>query len=235
MIDIKENPLLTACFLSIAIMIGFVQSIQAQPFIASPEIAQIALPTDNDEYSDLVQKAEYSNTDIDFKKLRFSYLNSNSRKKASLKIKEISNLHKNIMEAMEHDNVDLVMNDAIEILSINYLDLMAHKALRQSCMQKGNTACSEHEHYIEFGLLNSIMGSGNGKSCGTGWEVVSIDEEYFILGMQNLEINTQSLIQDKNACDKFDTTTPEGGKKVFYFNINKLLQTENNDLMNAQK
>jgi Domain of unknown function (DUF4919) len=58
-----------------------------------------------------------------------------------------------------------------------------NKFLRQSCAKLNDDACEKHNHFIEFGLLRSITSSGNGKTCDTAWEVVTIDEEYFILNM----------------------------------------------------
>lgn len=80
------------------------------------------------------------------------------------------------------------------ILSIDYTSLFAHKCLQQSYQQMGDSANYHKYHDIEFGLLNSITKSGDGKTCETGWHVIAIEEEYFILNILGGDFEEQALI-----------------------------------------
>ena len=80
---------------------------------------------------------------------------------------------------------------------------------------------------MEFGLLNSIMASGDGKTCDTGWEVVAIGEEYFIIGMMGDTPSEQSLIQGKNGtCDLLHVRDENGKFQDYYFRIDAVLADE---------
>jgi hypothetical protein len=82
-------------------------------------------------------------------------------------------------------------------------------------------------HDIEFGLLYSITRSGDGKTCETGWHVIQIEEEYFILNMLGADLQKQSISNGrKNTCGKMVVKTEEGDIKTYYFEANKVFEME---------
>jgi hypothetical protein len=105
--------------------------------------------------------------------------------------------------------------------------MFAHKYLQQTYKILGDTLNQKKYHDIEFGLLNSIVRSGDGKTCETGWHVTQIEEEYFILNMIGAELQNQSISSSKkNACDKMVVKTEEGETKTYFFEANKLFEME---------
>jgi Domain of unknown function (DUF4919) len=115
----------------------------------------------------------------------------------------------------------------VKLLSANYIDLYGHKFLRQACAKLHDDGCAAQGHFVEFGLLNSIMASGDGKTCDTGWEVVAIGEEYFIIGMMGDTPSEQSLIQGKNGtCDLLHVRDKNGKFQDYYFRIDAVLADE---------
>ena len=78
-------------------------------------------------------------------------------------------------------------------------------------------------HDIEFGLFNSIVRNGDGKSCATAWPVVQVSEEYFLLQMLNATMPQQSIDTTGGLCDRMAVHTDEGGR-VYYFEISRVFK-----------
>lgn len=137
-------------------------------------------------------------------------------------------LKKQVRTAIKDQDYKKVALLTKETLSLDYTSLFAHKYLRQTYKILGDYVNEKKYHDIEFGLLNSILKSGDGKTCATGWHVTQIEEEYFILGILETNMKSQSLMSvGKNACDKMDVTSKEGSPETYYFEINKVLAQEN--------
>jgi hypothetical protein len=114
-----------------------------------------------------------------------------------------------------------------EMLSIDYTSMFAHKYLQQTYKILGDSINRNKYHDIEFGLLNSITKSGDGKTCETGWHVTQIEEEYFILNMIGADLQSQSISNGgKNACDKMVVKTEGGESKTYFFEANKVFEME---------
>ena len=101
--------------------------------------------------------------------------------------------------------------------------MRAHKMLQQTYKILGDESNRKKYHDIEFGLLRSIVKNGDGKSCKTGWPVVQIDEEYFVLEMLGAKLIQQSIESKGDMCDRMEVSTKEG-TAVYYFGITKILE-----------
>jgi len=58
---------------------------------------------------------------------------------------------------------------------------------------------------------------------GTGWPVVQVEEEYFILGMLGANVRKQSVDNTGGVCDRIEVETPEGNA-TYYFEISKVFE-----------
>jgi hypothetical protein len=116
-----------------------------------------------------------------------------------------------------------IIDIAKKMLSIDYTDMEAHKILQQTYKIVGDTANRNRHHDIEFGLLNSIVKKGDGKTCQTAWPVIQVTEEYFILDMLGARLLKQTLDNTGGSCDKMEIQT-EGEKKTYYFEISKVFE-----------
>jgi hypothetical protein len=174
-------------------------------------------------YENLVSKAEGGDETIDFRALRFAYIESAAYKRARSDnaLRELQERLSIAAKAGAHEQVRSI---ALQILSIEYINLYGHKFLRQSCAKLNDDGCEKRHHHIEFGLLRSITSSGDGKSCDTAWEVVSLEEEYFILNMLGMKPYQQALINSsKHRCDEMRVTDKNGSEKIYYFNVDAVL------------
>lgn len=178
--------------------------------------AGVTAPDDGDTYSRLVAQAEAGDPATDFRALRLAWLDSKARKDGASPL----DLRQGLIEAANAGDHAKVRKIATQMVSIDYTSLEGHKFLRQSCKLLGDTACAEHEEFVEFGLLRSIVTDRDGKSPATAWQVISVDEEYFIMGVMGYRPGMQALVnQDGRVFDRMDVTDRDGKQLVLWFDI----------------
>lgn len=182
----------------------------------------IIIPKFNDKYSDFVQQLETGNTDIDYTAFRNSFPDSKQFTVKSERRTEYDSLENEVYKAIKKSDYRQVIELTKSILSIDYTSMFAHKYLQQTYKILGDTLNKNKYHDIEFGLLYSIVNSGDGKTCETAWQVVQIEEEYFILDMLGADLQEQSISKSKkNICDRMKVKTDDGDA-VYYFGVNKV-------------
>jgi hypothetical protein len=186
----------------------------------------VVVPHYDDKYSKLVRRLETGETNINYREFRDSFLVSEQFKVAGEKKTTLDSLRKGMHEMMKKANYTDIVAIAKKMLSIDYTDIEAHKILRQTYKILGDTANQRKYHDIEFGLLNSIVKNGDGKTCQTAWPVIQITEEYFILEMLGAKLLKQSL-DSSGPCDRMEVQTDDDGKKVYYFEISKVFKGYN--------
>ncbi len=184
---------------------------------------QIVLPKDGDEYSALAARAAAQDQGVDFRALRFAWLKSAAHKHQATS--EID-LRGAIFAAVKAGDGQGVRAAAVKMISAIYVNLYGHKFLRQACAILHDDACAAQEHFVEFGLLLSILKSGDGKTCATGWEVVSVGEEYFIIGMMGPCRANNPCSTASPAATSFRSPTRRARRKPIYFRIDAVLEDE---------
>ena len=196
-----------------------------QTIFSFGQSTNITVPGFKDKYSNYVKQLEEGKTEIDYLDFRDSYLKS---KQFGFKGSAYDSLKKQVYSEIKRKNYQEVINLTKAMLSIDYTSLFAHKYLQQTYKILGDTIHRNKYHDIEFGLLLSITKSGDGKTCETGWHVIQIEEEYFILYILGVELQSQSLISSgKNMCDKMVVKTDKGEDLTYYFEVNKVIEMEN--------
>ena len=185
----------------------------------------VAIPQADDKYSKLVRRLEAGETNINYREFRDSFIESEQFKIAANQKPDLDTLRKTMHELMKKSKYAEIVEIAKKMLSIDYTDIEAHKILQQTYKILGDAPNQKKYHDIEFGLLNSIVKNGDGKTCQTAWPVIQVTEEYFILDMLGAKILKQS-IDDGGPCDRMEVQTDEG-KKVYYFEISKVFKGYN--------
>jgi hypothetical protein len=187
------------------------------------EKAGVSIPAWNDDYSSFVKGLEAGKTDIDYRQFRESFLESKQFQVAGASRAEIDRLQASISPLIQQKKYSDLIDVTKRILSIDYTDMRAHKVLQQTYKIVGDSANQAKYHAIEFGLLNSIVQNGDGKSCATGWPVIQVKEEYFILDMLGAKIHEQRIDSSGGVCDRMEVET-EDGKAVYYFDVKKVFE-----------
>ena len=189
---------------------------------------EIKVPEFDDNYSKTVKTLESGKTDIDYKEFRESFIESEQFKIASEKSSEFRELKKEMYRQMSESKYDSIITTTKKMLSIDYTDMTAHKILRQTYKIVGDSINAEKYKTIQFGLLMSIVNSGDGKSCETGWSVIQVSEEYFILEMLGVELSKQNIDNNGGICDRMEVVDENGEKKVYFFEISNVFKGREN-------
>jgi hypothetical protein len=190
--------------------------------VYAQDTTKIIIPTFQDAYSATVKTLEAGEIDIDYQQFRESFLESEQFKIARAQKKEVDSLQTEMYKQMQKRNSQSIIKITKQILSIDYTNLMAHKILRQTYKIIGDTANAQKYKTIQFGLLNSIVKAGDGKACATGWPVIQIEEEYFMLKMLDATLIKQSVENLGNkVCDKMEVLI-DGETKIYYFDASRV-------------
>ena len=88
--------------------------------------------------------------------------------------------------------------------------------MRQTYKILGDTTNAAKYKTIQFGLLNSIVKNGDGKSCPSAWPVIQITEEYFILDMLDATLQKQQIENDGGLCDRMDVLVDNEERSYFF-------------------
>lgn len=187
------------------------------------EEGAIAVPAFDDKYSAFVRQLESGQTDINYREFRESFLESTQFEVAATHLDELAKLRASLPPLMKQMKTAEIIQVTRKILSIDYTDMAAHKILQQSYKIVGDEPNRKKYHDIEFGLLNSIVRNGDGKTCATAWPVVQIQEEYFILGILGARVTSQSVYREGGLCDRMEVIT-EQGNAVYYFGVVKIFE-----------
>ena len=185
---------------------------------------EVNIPTFKDKYSEFIKQLESGQTDINYKDFRESFIESEQFKIASKKSTEFDSLKKEMYSLMNKKDYQEIIKVTKEMLSIDYTSMIAHKILRQTYKIAGDTISAAKYKTIQFGLLNSIVKNGDGKTCATAWPVIQIEEEYFILQMVGATLQKQSIDNTGGLCDKMEVKTDEGEEKTYYFETSKVFE-----------
>lgn len=186
---------------------------------------KIEIPNFGDKYSEYVKELENGKTEIDYTDFRNSFLDSRQFAKKST---NYDNLKKEVYQKIKDKNYNEVINLTKAMLSIDYTSMFAQMYLQKTYNIVGDTINRNKYHDIEFGLINSIIKNGDGKTCETGWHVTQIEEEYFIINVViGADFQSQSISSGgKNNCDKMVVKTEGGEIQTYYFEANKIFEME---------
>jgi hypothetical protein len=188
---------------------------------STEENYQIQIPPWGDKYSLMVAQLESGDTNIDYASFRNSFLDSKQFNVKTKKSATYDSLKKAMIAHANKSEFQEVMRAAKAMLSIDYTSLYAQKYLQQTYKILGDSVNRKKYHDIEFGLIYSITGSGDSKTCETSWKVIQIEEEYFSLSVIGATLKMQSLVHSKNGiCDKMDVTMEDGTADTYYFGVN---------------
>jgi hypothetical protein len=204
----------------------FCVALVSSPQAYCENTAAVAIPRYDDTYCKLVKKLEAGDTNIDYAAFRESLLGSRQFQVIGEQQSTLDALRKDMHELMKESKYSDIIVVAKKMLSIDYTDMEAHKILQQTYKILKDDSNRDKYHAIEFGLLNSIVKRGDGKTCATAWPVIQVTEEYFILQMIGAKVLQQGIDNTGGMCDKMEVQT-EQGKKVYYFEITKIFKGYN--------
>jgi hypothetical protein len=191
--------------------------------IAFAQESKVVIPSFNDKYSKYVAQLESGDLNLNYTDFRNSFLDSKLFWKKS---PAYDSLKKLVYSEMDKKNYNEIVRLTKDMLSIDYTSMFAHECLQQTYKNLGDSVNQKKYHDILFGLFDSIIKSGDGKTCKSGWHVTQIEEEYFILDALGFKLQSQATTNGgRNACDKMVVKSDEG-ESTYYFEANKVFEME---------
>lgn len=169
------------------------------------------------DYARLLARVRAGDMTVDFKQMRFAYMDSPEYKVAKNTDAEAEAM----IAAVNGGDFPAAIKNADVVLAGDYVDLDAHFAEYVAHRELHHDAESQFHKNVFDGLLHSITNSGDGKSEQTAYVVAQTHEEYVVIRMFGLTLNKQSLKRvNHHAYDVIDATDPQSSQKVtLYFNV----------------
>jgi len=171
----------------------------------------------SNEYRKLLARLQAKDTSIDFTALRLAYAASPDYAPYG---SDADDHRDSLGAALERRDYRRVIVEADSALGTDYLDIRTHVLRAYASEQLGDSAGAAWDRVIAARLVQSIMQSGAG-TVDSPYVVISVAEEYAVLGMKNYQSGMQSLSKcGTRPCDILETThrdTQE--KRTFHFDI----------------
>jgi Domain of unknown function (DUF4919) len=144
------------------------------------------------EYASLLARVKNGDFSIDFKQLRYSYMESPERRHA----KDTSKEGTEMFVALNGKDYNKAVENADVVLASNFVNMDAHFVEYIAYRELQNDILSDFHRSVFSGLLKSITDSGDGKSMQTAYIVISVDEEYVLLRVLGLRAQKQSVAHE---------------------------------------
>jgi hypothetical protein len=169
------------------------------------------------EYATLLAEVKAGNTDIDYARLRLSWMDSPEYKQA----KDTSKEKDAMGAALGQKNYAEALKDAEVVLASEYVNMDGHFVAYAANKELGAADKAEFHRTVFRGLVNSIVHSGDGKSVETAWVVINTHEEYVVFRALGYRPGEQSLMnKDGHSYDVMKVKSVEDGTEAtFYFNV----------------
>jgi hypothetical protein len=176
-------------------------------------------------YEQLLTRAKAGDPGVDYQALRYSYAATPGFNPYG----GAATAHTGaMMKAFKAGDCPNVVKEAAEVLDVNYTNIDAHMLSDLCYSRMGDDAQRAQHHATAAALLRSIASSGDGKSEGTAYVVIAVEEEYSLLSALGTKPKRQALIQgDGHMFDRIDVTTSDGQTQAVFFNIDRVFAAYN--------
>ncbi len=195
---------------------------RARPFVLAL-VALLSLPSlvaaqnSPSEYATLLAAVKAGNTNIDYTRLRLSYMDSPEYKEA----KDVTKSEKAMTAALNAKNFAEALKNAEIVLTNEYVNMDAHFVAFVANRELGAKDQADFHRTVFRGLVDSIRSSGDGKSMEKAWVVIKVHEEYVMLRVLGFAPSEQSLVnKDGHSFDVMKVkNVDDGTMQTFYFNV----------------
>lgn len=195
----------------------FFEALLLALLVATPVAAARAAPTaERAAYDALVERARAGDRTLDLAELREAAVRADVETHGDLK--------EALWNAVKSRDDKAVQRAANAVLAQNYVDLDAHFFARIAARRLGDAEREELHEWIELGLLEVLVQTGDGRSKKTPMAVIDVADEYFILRTMGLNLRKQSLgkcTRDSGEvpCDYMDVVDEDGKESTWYFDV----------------
>ena len=171
-------------------------------------------------YQTLLDRLKNGDTSINFAELRVLYAQLPNYNPYKI-MQDLKEKEDQMWQEYKSGNYDKALEIGTSILEMNYLRIMTHYIFSEVYGKLGDTQKQKFHEDVFFGLVDSIIQSGDGKSPETAMTVIEVREEYDVLDVLGFEQESQTLVEkDGKRFDFLVAKNSETGEtRDFYFNI----------------
>ena len=168
-------------------------------------------------YRELLARLKAKDTLVDFTTLRMAYAASPDYVPYGSDADDHRTAMRAALGKRDHERA---LQEADAALGVDYLDVRTHVVRAYAAEQLGDTTAAVWDRVVAARLVRSIMQSGAG-TVDSPYVVISVAEEYAVLGMNDYERGMQSLSEcGTRPCDILEATQRQTHeKRTFYFDI----------------
>jgi len=172
----------------------------------APQLTPASVPAPNPQITD----------NVDFTELRNTYA---KREDFDMRC-DVSSPKVEWGKAMQASQFQKAYEVASKWLNQCPVDASAHMWAYGALKQLGEVAKADEHKRWYWGLMDSILKTGDGKSPGTAYVTISVAEEYKLLQYLGLKPIEQAVVNGPPLVDKFiaSPTNNNGNKITIYFN-----------------
>ena len=178
----------------------------------------LAAETDIDsDYAVLLARAKVDPARTDFGKLRMAF----TKTPAYQPYDRYTADDKEFDTAMAAENLARAREIVDRLLEKNYVRIRSHINAFIVHDKKGDAERAHFHRAFVDGLFRSIVSSGDGGSRGTAFVIINTEEEYDVIGLSGMKLDSQGLQHEGGKSFDVMTVTPrDGGQAVqLYFDI----------------
>jgi len=171
----------------------------------------------DEEYEELLANAKASPESVDFEELRLAYAKSSHYFPYAV---PSGDLYASVDVSSGTDG-EAALSAVRQRLESNYVDIQAHLLAASVYGRIGEIERAKYHYVFGERLVRSILESGDGRTRQTAFTVISVAEEYAVLGFLGLEPGDQAFWKDKeHDFDEMQVLHPPTGMaSTWYFNI----------------
>ncbi len=169
------------------------------------------------DYHELLAAAQADPAGADFHTLRMAYTRSDAYAPYVFNRAGVQALN----QAIHAGDLAAALEAAHDLLASNYLDIEAHMVADYVHTLRGSAGQAAYHRAFAQGLIGAILATGDGRSQGTAFIVLSTPEEYTVLRVLGYKSTLQRLVmEDNHSYDVLHAHhTRTGQEAEFYFNI----------------
>jgi len=177
-----------------------------------------ATPTKSHTYEVVLERVKARAYADDFRLLREEFVKTDLYKPFDSAEREQT---QQMFEAFDNNNLKLCLSLADRILARNFLSLPAHRAAAICNEQRGDDMAQQFHDAMYRGLLDAVARSGNGSSPAAAFVVITVDEIDALLQAQDLEVVSQSQLQQgEHEYNRVFVRNPQTGRQFYvYFDV----------------
>jgi len=210
------NSCLATALVALSAVLAACSSPAGRQQQASPQLRQAEVS----EYRRLLAEAQQLSFTLDFDELRRAFVESPEYNPyGGVKLAGLAEAYNSV----EESEFEACLKHVDKVLADNYMSLEAHMI---GVVCSGRSADFEREdrhRYMVEGLMESIEGSGDGRTQDSAYHTISTSELRGFVRLKGLQVLEQSIVYDQRGIyDKMQVRDPESGDEyALYFNVSQ--------------